>query len=113
MAAGGAAAAAAIAQAIKASGGVVRLAPEEFRKVLIRVPDPLVVIAQGGVFSTNFQYLMSYKGLAFCAKTLRSASVMMPSELMRSPSGRRCSACSCIGRLIEISSVPRFQFFIY
>jgi hypothetical protein len=66
---GGAAAAAAIAQAIKASGVVVRLAPEEFRKVMIRVPDPLVIIAQGGVFSTNFQYLMSYKGLAFCTKS--------------------------------------------
>ena len=35
------AAAAAIAQAIKASGVVVRLAPEEFRKVMTRVPDPL------------------------------------------------------------------------
>jgi hypothetical protein len=60
------AAAAAIAQAIKASGVVVRLAPDEFRKVMNRVPDPLVVIAKGGVFSTNFRYLMSYKGLAFC-----------------------------------------------
>ena len=28
-----------------------------------------MVIAQGGVFSTNFQYLMSYKGLAFCTKS--------------------------------------------
>jgi hypothetical protein len=68
MAAGGAAAAAAIAQAIKASGVVVRLAPEEFRKVMLRAPEPLVVVAQGGVFSTNFQYLMSYKGLAFTTK---------------------------------------------
>jgi hypothetical protein len=68
MAAGGAAAAA-IAQAIKASGVIVRLNPDEFRKVMVRVPDPLVVIAQGGVFSTKYQYLTSYKGLAFFTKT--------------------------------------------
>jgi hypothetical protein len=69
MAAGGAAAAAAIAQAIKASGVVVRLNAEEFRKVLIRVKDPLVVIAQGGIFSTKYQCLTSYKGLAFYTKS--------------------------------------------
>jgi hypothetical protein len=68
MAAGGAAAAA-IAQAIKASGVIVRLNPDEFRKVMERVPDPLVVISQGGVFSTEYQYLTSYKGLAFFTKT--------------------------------------------
>jgi hypothetical protein len=70
MAAGaGAAAAAAIAQAIKASGVLVRLAPDEFRKILVRVRDPLVVISEGGLFSTNYQYLMGYKGLAFFTKS--------------------------------------------
>ena len=68
MAASGAAAAA-IAQAIKASGVLVRLNQDEFRKVLMRVSEPLVVIAQGGVFSRKYQYLMSYKGLAFFTKT--------------------------------------------
>lgn len=65
MAAGGAAAAAAVAQATKASGVIVRLEPEEFLKVLSRVPEPLVVTAHGGFFTENFQYLVSYKGLAF------------------------------------------------
>ncbi len=70
MAAGGAAAAAAaIAQAIKASGVLIRLEPGEFRKVMVRVPDPLVVISEGGLFTTNYQYLMSYKGLAFFTKS--------------------------------------------
>lgn len=67
--AGAAAGAAAIAQAIKASGVLVRLAPEEFVKVLNRAKDPLVVVAQGGVFSTNYQYLIGYKGLAFFTKS--------------------------------------------
>lgn len=68
MAAGGAAAAA-IAQAIKASGAIVLMKPDEFRKVLIRVAEPLVVIAQGGFFPTTHQYLTSYKGLAFFTKS--------------------------------------------
>lgn len=70
MAAGGAAAAAAaIAQAIKASGVLVRLAPEEFSKVLRRMDEPLVVYAEGGIFGTTYQYLTSYKGLAFYTKS--------------------------------------------
>ena len=70
MAAGGAAAAAAaIAQAIKASGVLVRVQPEEFRKVIGRTKDPLVVIAEGGFFSTSYRYLAAYKGLAFFTKS--------------------------------------------
>jgi len=70
-AAGGAAAAAAaaIAQAIKASGVLVSLAPEEFSKILRRIENPLVVSAQGGVFTKNYQYLVSYRGLAFFTKS--------------------------------------------
>jgi hypothetical protein len=70
MAAGGAAAAAAaIAQAIKASGVLVKLDAGEFRKVLERAKDPLVVIVQGGLFAPKYQYLTSYKGLAFYTKS--------------------------------------------
>jgi len=69
MAAGGAAAAAAIAQAIKASGVLVRMKPEDFTRMLNRAKDPLIVVAQGGVFRKNYQYLMGYKGLAFFTKS--------------------------------------------
>ena len=65
MAAAGAAAAAAIAQAIKASGVLVTVKPDEFLKILRLAEDPLVVFASGGWFSPKFQYLTSYKGLAF------------------------------------------------
>ncbi len=68
-AAGAAGAAAAIAQAIKASGVLVRLDPEEFLKILGRIPDPLLVVATGGMFTKNYQYLMGYKGLAFYTKS--------------------------------------------
>ena len=69
MAAGGAAAAAAIANAIKASGVLVRVDPAEFSKILAHAKDPLVVTAPGGLFSKKYQYLVSYKGLAFYTKS--------------------------------------------
>jgi glycogen synthase len=70
MAAGGAAAAAAaIANAIKASGVVVRVTPADFHTILSKVEKPLVVYAKGGFFSTNHQYLVSYKGFAFFTKS--------------------------------------------
>ena len=70
MSAGGAAAAAAaIAQATKASGVIVRLAPGDFLAVLGRQDEPLVVHATSGMLSTRYEYLNSYKGLAFFTKT--------------------------------------------
>ena len=57
-----------IANAVKASGTVVRIEPDEFEKILKKVESPLVVYAEGGMISTNHQYLVSYKGLAFFTK---------------------------------------------
>ena len=68
-AAAGAAAAAAIANAIKASGVLVRVTPEDFAAILRRTERPLVVTSQGGFFSTSYKYLTSYKGLAFYTKS--------------------------------------------
>lgn len=76
--AGAAAAAAAIAQAIKASGVLVSLAPEEFEYFLPRVPQPLVVYAESGWFSTKYSYLTSYKGLAFFTKS--KVPLALPSD---------------------------------
>ena len=79
MAAGAAAAAAAIANAIKASGVVVRVSPADFHAILRKVERPLVVYAEGGLFSTNYQYLVSYKGLAFFTKS--SEPILLPTEV--------------------------------
>ena len=67
-AAGAVVVAAAIANAIKASGVVVRVEPADFQTILRKVENPLVVHAKGGFFSTNYQYLVSYKGFAFFSK---------------------------------------------
>jgi hypothetical protein len=62
-------AAAAMAQAIKASGAIVRVEPQDFLYILRRQQEPLVVHAEGGFLSTSYLYLSSYKGLAFFTKS--------------------------------------------
>ena len=57
--------AAAVANAIKASGVIVRLEPPEWLKILKRTDSSLVVIARGGMFRRKYQYLTTYRGLAF------------------------------------------------
>jgi hypothetical protein len=69
MMAHGGAAAAAIANAIKASGSIVHVEPQTFAQVLQKVERPLIVYYQGGLFSAKHQYLTSYKGLTFFAKS--------------------------------------------
>lgn len=68
--AGGAAAAAvAIANAIKASGVLVRVEQNDFMALLSKAENPLVITSSGGMIKKNYQYLMSYKGFVFYTKT--------------------------------------------
>ena len=77
MSAGAAAAvAAAIAQAIRASGVLVRVSPDDFQKLLRKGEQPLVIYATGGLFSKNHQYLTSYKGFAFFTKS--ATEIILP-----------------------------------
>ena len=59
----------AMADAIKASGAIVRVEPGDFEAILDKTEAPLVVGAQGGVFKTKYHYLTAYKGLIFYTKT--------------------------------------------
>ena len=72
-----AAAAAAVAKAVKASGAIVNVEPDEFRKLLGHNAQGLVVHAVGGLFSTRHKYLMGYKGLAFY--TSAREAILLPS----------------------------------
>ena len=78
-----AAAAAAIAQAIKASGVIVRVEPGDFLAILEHQEGPLVVHATGGFFNTNYQYLTSYKGLAFFTKSDTPMNLPAGTELVQ------------------------------
>lgn len=80
---GAAAAAAAITQATKASGVIVRVEPREFCRLLERQAAPLVVHAPGGFFSRSHQYLTSYKGLAFYTKSDAPLHLVGGTELIQ------------------------------
>ncbi len=69
MAEAGAAAAAAMAQAIKASGAIVRVDEATFERLVARGDDPLVVTSQVRFFGVRYVYLTPYKGLIFYAKS--------------------------------------------
>ncbi len=80
--AGGGAAAArarAIAEAIKASGVIVRVKPDDFLAILSKTDSPLVVMAQGGFIKANYQYLTSYKGLTFFTKS--ATELLLPGDV--------------------------------
>ena len=81
-AAAGAAIAAAIANAVKASGAVVRVQPEDFANILSRVEKPLVIYNTGGFFKTRHQYLVSYKGFFFYTKTSNQMDLPKSAEVI-------------------------------
>jgi hypothetical protein len=72
----------AIAQAIKASGVIVQVKENDFMSILSRVEEPLVVCAKGGFFTANYQYLTSYKGLAFYTKSRSPLPLPATAELV-------------------------------
>jgi hypothetical protein len=73
---------AAMADATKASGTLVRVEPAEFAKIIGKSKAPLVVYAEGGVLQTNHQYLTSYKGLAFYTKSGQQLSLPIDAEVV-------------------------------
>jgi hypothetical protein len=81
-AAGAASAAAAIANAVKASGVLVKVEPGDFLSILGRMERPLVVAAGKGFLSPGYKYLTSYKGLAFYTKSREPLSLPGAAELV-------------------------------
>jgi hypothetical protein len=61
------AAAAAAMQALKASGVIVHVEPQEILRIVSKQSDALVVRSTFGILSTHYSYITSYKGLAFYA----------------------------------------------
>lgn len=79
----GAAHAAVIAQAIKASGAIVRVSPADFMRLVERQEAPLVVATYGGLFAKRFQYLLGYKGLVFHTKTAEALALPRGCEVVQ------------------------------
>jgi hypothetical protein len=76
-----AAAAAALAQATKAMGGIVKVEPEVFMQLLGKADSPWVVGAKGGFFGPKFKYLASLKGFFFYTES-SSALALGNAELI-------------------------------
>jgi hypothetical protein len=81
-----AAVAAASAQALRASGAIVRVEPATFVALLTRAERPLVVVAETGFFSSSYQYLAPYRGLVFFTKSSTPLPLPGDSEVIRSKS---------------------------
>lgn len=79
----GAAAAAVIAQAIRASGAIVRVESTDFMTILEKVENPLVVHSESRFFSTKYHYLTSYKGLIFYTKSTAPLMLRPGMEIIR------------------------------
>lgn len=75
----------AIANAIKASGVVVRMEPEDFFAILKKVETPLVVIGRS-MFRKHHQYLTSYRGLAFFTTSSKELVLPPRTEVVRAKS---------------------------
>jgi hypothetical protein len=80
---GGAAAAAAIARAIKASGAIVNMENRDFQQIVARANDPVVVMAVGSLLGRkSYKYLTSYKGLAFYTKSPQPLALPGAAEMI-------------------------------
>lgn len=78
----GAAQAAAVAVAIKASGGIVELKSEDFIKLLNRADKPLVVTAEGGLFTKTNRYITNYRGMFLYTKSKQPLRLPSGAELV-------------------------------
>jgi len=92
----GAGAAGAIIQAAKASGVIVRVEPDQFIEILLRMEKPLIVAAEpqggpprplianllGGIFKASCRYLTSYRGIAFFTKAAQPLPLPKDAEIV-------------------------------
>jgi hypothetical protein len=83
-------AAAAQANAIKASGVIVSVTPPDFERIVNRIENPLVIASRGGFWGTKYHYLTSYRGFAFFTTSnsilsLPEGTEIMPAETIWMP----------------------------
>jgi hypothetical protein len=74
---------AAMSEAAKAFGAIIRVESADFNAIVRKQDEPLVVFCQGGIFSTKYQYLMGYKGLVFYTKTAAPLNLPAKTEIIK------------------------------
>ena len=76
------AAAIAIAQAIKASGAIIKVEPRNFMKIIGRMDTPLIIMAETKFITKTYKYLTSYRGLTFFTQSKIPLQLPSNSELI-------------------------------
>ena len=77
--AGGAVAASAVANAIKANGGIVKLEPKDFVALAGKANKPAVVMSNKSFWGGKHKYIMNYKGLFMYTQS--PEPLMLPSDI--------------------------------
>ncbi len=77
-----AAAHAAIANATKASGGIVELGSDDFLKLVGKADKPLVIRAEGGLFTKTLRYITNYRGMFLYTKSKEHLRLPAEAELI-------------------------------
>jgi hypothetical protein len=72
----------ATAEAIKASGAIVRVEPNDSLSIINRTDKQLVVIARARWLRSNYQYLTAYKGLVFFRKSITALEFPSNAEIV-------------------------------
>ena len=75
-----------LAQAVKATAGLIRIDAAEFQNILNRTENPIVVIAEGGFFSKSTRYLTSYRGFILYTQTRDPLHIPGRAEILRARS---------------------------
>jgi hypothetical protein len=78
--------AAAVAQATRASGAIVKVAPEEFQRLVSRSDGAFIVTAYGGWPSKRHQYLTNYRGLFLYCKSEKPLQLPTSAEVVQAKS---------------------------
>ena len=71
-----------VMNAVKACGTIITVGPIEFTEMLAQSDSPLVVYAEGGLFTRHFRYVTSYRGLAFYCKSQTPLEVPRGAEII-------------------------------
>ena len=73
----------AIAQAIKASGAIVRVESKDFMTILSKTEKPVVIVSQSKFLKTTYKYLTGYKGFVFYTKSSSPLQLLSSVELIQ------------------------------
>ena len=76
-----------VLNAVRSWGPIVKVESDEFQDILRRSmeiePNPLVLVAEGGWFSTVYSYLTPYKGLYFYTNSSYPLSLPQQVEIIK------------------------------